>query len=113
VITAFLPCLYAFSIEEKGRSLLDCTVTSCVLVSVTLSSSRHFPNAAAVASLSVSVPETGFHRELINTGGETYCGSNVGNFGGVHSEAREWMGREHSIVIHLPPLATVAFKLEW
>jgi hypothetical protein len=36
----------------------------------------------------------------------------VGNFGGVHSEAREWMGREHSIVIHLPPLATLAFKLE-
>ena len=35
-----------------------------------------------------------------------------GNFGGVQSEAREWMGREHSIIIHLPPLATVAFNLE-
>lgn len=35
-----------------------------------------------------------------------------GNFGGVQSEAREWMGRQHSILIHLPPLATVAFKLE-
>jgi 1,4-alpha-glucan branching enzyme len=60
----------------------------------------------------LGVPETGFYRELINTDGETYGGSNVGNFGGVQSEAREWMGREHSIVIHLPPLATVAFKLE-
>ena len=56
--------------------------------------------------------ESGFYRELINTGAETYGGSNVGNLGGVQSEAREWMGREHSIVIHLPPLATVAFKLE-
>jgi len=37
----------------------------------------------------------------------------VGNFGGVQSETREWMGREHSIAIHLPPLATLAFKLEW
>jgi hypothetical protein len=36
----------------------------------------------------------------------------VGNFGGIQSEAREWMGREHSILIHLPPLATVALKLE-
>jgi hypothetical protein len=36
----------------------------------------------------------------------------VGNFGGVQSEAREWMGRERSIIIHLPPLATLAFKLE-
>ena len=34
-----------------------------------------------------------------------YGGSNVGNFGGIQSEAREWMGREHSILIHLPPLA--------
>jgi 1,4-alpha-glucan branching enzyme len=60
----------------------------------------------------LGVPESGFYRELINTDGETYGGGNVGNLGGVHSEAREWMGREHSIVIHLPPLATLAFKLE-
>ena len=60
----------------------------------------------------LGVPESGFYRELINTDAETYGGSNVGNLGGVHSEAREWMAREHSIVIHLPPLAIVAFKLE-
>jgi 1,4-alpha-glucan branching enzyme len=60
----------------------------------------------------LGVPETGFYREIINTDGETYGGSNVGNFGGVQSEARAWMGREHSILIHLPPLATVALKLE-
>ncbi len=60
----------------------------------------------------LGVPESGFYREIINTDGETYGGSNVGNFGGVQSEAREWMGREHSILIHLPPLATVALKRE-
>jgi 1,4-alpha-glucan branching enzyme len=60
----------------------------------------------------LGVPEAGFYHELINTDGETYGGSNVGNLGGLQSEAREWMGREHSIVIHLPPLATLAFKLE-
>jgi len=60
----------------------------------------------------LGVPESGFYREVINTDGETYGGSNVGNLGGVQSEAREWMGREHSILIHLPPLATVALKLE-
>ncbi len=54
----------------------------------------------------LGVPESGFYREIINTDGETYGGSNVGNFGGVQSESREWMGREHSILIHLPPLAT-------
>ena len=60
----------------------------------------------------LGVPEAGFYREVINTDGETYGGSNVGNLGGVQSEAREWMGREHSVLIHLPPLATVALKLE-
>ncbi len=60
----------------------------------------------------LGVPESGFYREIINTDSETYGGSNVGNYGGVRSENIPWMAREHSVVIHLPPLATVAFKLE-
>ena len=60
----------------------------------------------------LGVPAPGFYREVINTDAETYGGSNVGNYGGAQSEDRQWMGREHSIMIHLPPLATVAFKLE-
>ncbi len=60
----------------------------------------------------LGVPEAGFWREIINTDAETYGGSNLGNYGGVLSEDRQWMGREHSILIHLPPLAVVGFKLE-
>jgi 1,4-alpha-glucan branching enzyme len=60
----------------------------------------------------LGVPESGFYRELINTDAETYGGSNVGNLGGVQTQDVPWMGREQSILIHLPPLATVAFKLE-
>ena len=60
----------------------------------------------------LGVPHTGFYREIINTDAETYGGSNVGNYGGAQSEGVPWMARDHSILIHLPPLATVAFKLE-
>jgi len=60
----------------------------------------------------LGVPEPGFYRELINTDAETYGGSNIGNLGGVQTEDVPWMGREHSILIHLPPLATLAFHLE-
>ena len=60
----------------------------------------------------LGVPEAGFYREIINTDAETYGGSNVGNYGGMKSENSAWMGREHSILIHLPPLATVGFRLE-
>jgi 1,4-alpha-glucan branching enzyme len=60
----------------------------------------------------LGVPESGSYRELINTDAETYGGSNVGNFGGVQTQDVPWMGRQYSILIHLPPLATVAFKLQ-
>ncbi len=60
----------------------------------------------------VGVPQAGYYREIINTDAETYGGSNVGNLGGVQSEPQPWMAREHSVLIHLPPLATSAFKLE-
>ena len=60
----------------------------------------------------LGVPHAGFYREIINTDAETYGGSNVGNLGGTNSDAVPWMAREQSIMIHLPPLATVAFKWE-
>jgi 1,4-alpha-glucan branching enzyme len=60
----------------------------------------------------LGVPHAGFYRELINTDAETYGGSNVGNLGGVRSEQHRSQERDHSILIQLPPLATLAFKLE-
>ncbi|HEY2614268.1 MAG TPA: 1,4-alpha-glucan branching protein GlgB [Chthoniobacterales bacterium] len=60
----------------------------------------------------LGVPSGGFYREIINTDAETYGGSNVGNMGGFNAEDFPWQGRTHSLMISLPPLATVAFKLE-
>jgi 1,4-alpha-glucan branching enzyme len=60
----------------------------------------------------LGVPDDGFYREIINTDGATYGGSNVGNLGGLEAEAVEWQGRTHSIRANLPPLAVVAFKRE-
>jgi len=39
-------------------------------------------------------------------------GQAFARYGGVQSEDTLWMAREHSILIHLPPLATLASKLE-
>ncbi|HEY2800124.1 MAG TPA: 1,4-alpha-glucan branching protein GlgB [Chthoniobacterales bacterium] len=60
----------------------------------------------------LGVPHEGFYREIVNTDGETYGGSNVGNLGGMEAEAVEWQGRRHSMGVNLPPLALVAFKWE-
>lgn len=60
----------------------------------------------------VGVPDAGYYREVLNTDADLYGGSNVGNYGGRHAEAVWWQGREHSILVDLPPLSTCAFKLE-
>ncbi len=60
----------------------------------------------------LGVPGAGFYREIINTDAETYGGSNVGNMGGFDAESFEWQGRTHSLLLSLPPLATIAFKRE-
>jgi len=60
----------------------------------------------------VGVPAAGTWRERLNTDSVHYGGSNVGTpFGSASSEAVHWNGRPQSIVLTLPPLATV--MLEW
>jgi 1,4-alpha-glucan branching enzyme len=58
----------------------------------------------------IGVPGEGFYEEILNTDAQTYGGSNVGNYGGMHAEPVSWQGQSHSIVLRLPPLATIGFK---
>ena len=60
----------------------------------------------------VGVPNAGVYRECLNTDSVHYGGSNVGTaLGAATAQAQQWHGKSHSIVIDLPPLATVMF--EW
>ena len=56
----------------------------------------------------VGVPEGGAWDELLNTDAEGYGGAGMGNFGAVHAEDEWAHGRPHSLVLTLPPLATIA-----
>lgn len=58
----------------------------------------------------VGVPGGGEYEEILNTDGERYGGSNIRSAGGMGSEAVPWNGRDHSLLIELPPLATVYFR---
>ncbi len=60
----------------------------------------------------VGVPRPGYWREILNSDGEMYWGSNKGNAGGVMSEPMSAHGREHSLLMTLPPLSVVYFKRE-
>ncbi len=59
----------------------------------------------------IGVPEAGHYDELLNSDSEFYGGSNVGNYGGIPSEALRWHRFDHSITMTVPPLAMVVFKL--
>lgn len=59
----------------------------------------------------VGVPQAGFYEEILNTDSAEYGGSNVGNLGGLASEPVPHLGRLHSLVVTLPPLAALYFKL--
>jgi 1,4-alpha-glucan branching enzyme len=58
----------------------------------------------------VGAPGEGWYEEILNTDAGIYGGSNVGNYGGLHADPIPWQGRSHSLVLTLPPLATIGFK---
>ncbi len=60
----------------------------------------------------IGVPVAGRWAERLNTDGQAYGGSNMGNQGGVSSEPQPSHGYGQSLSLTLPPLATVIFIAE-
>ncbi len=58
----------------------------------------------------LGVPRPGFYRERLNTDSAIYGGSDLGNGGGVMAQSQPMHGRGQSIVVTLPPLATLIFE---
>ena len=58
----------------------------------------------------VGVPQAGYWRELLNSDGEMYGGSGIGNGGGCNSEPIPWHNQSCSIDLTLPPLGALYLK---
>jgi len=63
------------------------------------------------AGYRIGVPRQGVYAELLNTDDAKYGGSGVGIHGDLHTQDVAAHGRQHSVQIDLPPLATVILKL--
>ena len=50
--------------------------------------------------------------DALNSDAVSFGGSNMGNRGGLPSDATPWQGQPHSILVTVPPLAVVYFKPE-
>ncbi|EKF62024.1 1,4-alpha-glucan-branching enzyme, partial [Serratia plymuthica A30] len=55
----------------------------------------------------IGISRPGEYREILNTDSHHYHGSNTGNQGRVVSDPIGNHGREHSISVTVPPLATI------
>ena len=60
----------------------------------------------------IGVPLAGCYREKINSDASIYGGSGVGNLGEVYADEIAAHGRDYSLNLTLPPLATLILSFE-
>jgi len=58
----------------------------------------------------IGVPKKGEYREVFNSDAEEFGGSGVKNEGELHTEDFAWHDREQSLVITVPPMATIYLR---
>jgi 1,4-alpha-glucan branching enzyme len=58
----------------------------------------------------IGIPRAGYYVEILNSDAEIYGGGNMGNAGGVYSEAVPAHGQKQSLNLLLPPLAVLILK---
>ncbi len=114
------PALHEVDFEWTGFEWIDCNdADNSVLSFIRRARNRDdflvvILNATPVVrpNYRVGVPVGGFYKEILNTDSTNYGGSGVGNLGGLHSESTPAQDRPHSLLLTLPPLAALIFKLQ-
>ncbi len=64
-------------------------------------------SAVPLEGYRVGLPFAGRWDEVINTDSDRYCGSGVGNMGGVEAVEEQWHGQRASATLRVPPLGAV------
>jgi 1,4-alpha-glucan branching enzyme len=114
-----IPALHEVDFESHGFEWIDCNDAQHSTISY-IRRDKHGGFVVVVLNLTpvvrenyrLGVPEAGYYREVMNTDSELYGGGNIGNIGGVDSDAVECMNKPHSIQLTLPPLSCVILHRE-
>ena len=112
------PSLHQVDFEGSGFSWIDCNDNENSIVSMLRRARNEQDFTVMLANFTpvpreaytIGVPAGGWYRELLNSDGEMYGGSNVGNGGGVMAEETPSHGFDHSITVKIPPLGFVLLK---
>jgi 1,4-alpha-glucan branching enzyme len=110
--------LHEVDFEGSGFSWIDCNDNENSVVSLIRRARNPQDFTVMLANFTpvprpdyrIGVPEAGWYRELLNSDGEMYGGSNLGNGGGRHTEPIPAHGFEQSLSVVVPPLGVVLLK---
>jgi 1,4-alpha-glucan branching enzyme len=113
------PALHQVDFEAAGFAWIDCNDYESSVISF-IRRARD-PEDCVIAVLNwtpivrhdyrIGVPAPGYYRELFNSDAALYGGGNVGNAGGVTTEAIPAHGYSQSLNLTVPPLAGLILKL--
>jgi len=114
------PALYQRDHQPDGFRWIDCNDNENSIVSVVRMAADRADHVVGVFNFTpvprygyaMGVPEACFYRELLNTDGEVYGGSGVGNLGGLHTEPVRAHGFDQLLRLTVPPLGGVLLKPE-
>ena len=110
--------LHEVDFEGAGFSWIDCNDNENSVISMIRRARDPHDFTVIVANFTpiprpayrIGVPEAGWYRELLNSDGALYGGSNMGNGGGVLTQSLASHGYEQSISLVVPPLGFVLLK---
>jgi 1,4-alpha-glucan branching enzyme len=112
------PALHERDDDSGGFQWIDCDDADQSVVSFERRAHTEHDRVVMVCNFTavprheyrVGAPTAGYWAELMNTDAAVYGGGNLGNDGGVSSQAEPTHGRPYSLVLTLPPLAALLLK---
>jgi 1,4-alpha-glucan branching enzyme len=114
------PAAWQSDYEPDGFFWIDCSDHENSVFSFVRQSSDRSSQLLVLLNLTplprsqyrVGLPQTGFWREVLNSDAAIYCGSNLGNLGGVTAESYQVHQQPCSAAFTLPPLSLLVFRHE-
>jgi 1,4-alpha-glucan branching enzyme len=112
--------LHELDCEGQGFEWIDCNDSEQSVISFLRKGKSTSDLILAVGNFTpvprwayeLGVPRGGYWRELLNSDGEAYGGSGLGNGGGVMAWQKPWRDRPATLSLVLPPLGILILKSE-
>jgi 1,4-alpha-glucan branching enzyme len=112
------PALHELDANPSGFEWVDCNDNLTSTISLLRHGVSSQENILVVCNFTpiprqeyrIGVSTGGYWRELLNSDGAFYGGTNMGNSGGVNAELVPEHGRPYSLKLTLPPLAALFLK---